>query len=315
MVKMSISDNGMIFLQGKVKSDPRLIPSPGFVIKTWMNDETGTKVFVNVCTVQLAHVLGNSSKTGAGKMYESKEEAMAAVRTSHDWCILSKKMFFDMDKKGIKCRVIHCGVDSLSLDAAREDKHFKMVLIASILCSIVDDCKIQVQQDLERIKLPRMRCKGVIPSVADWGIAMHGDGDQADDSSNAVGRPNIENIALHETVNDDSILVEKQSKVYTKKRKEKPYRVQFVGVPVNSVSVFVSQMGVGAASSCAAPKVYTRGSKIYIEGPSLVQPLCIETNLMLNGRACKTAVYKREEGTLLLEIPIISFGEYIQVKL
>ena len=298
-------------LQGKVKSDPRLIPLPGFVIKTWMNDDPCMKVFVNVCSVQLALVLGKGSKTNAGDMYGSKEEAMDAVRGSSDWCILSKKTLFDTDKKGISCRVIHCGIDRLSLDAAREDKHFKMVLIASILCRIVDDCKIQVQQDLERIKLPRMRSKGIIPSVADWGVAIHED-EGGKPEHDAMGSLKIENIIVHDTVDDDSMLVEKQkNRSHAKKSKEQPYSIQYVGVPVRSVSVSVSQIGVGTSITSAGPKIYTRGSKIYIEGFSLVQPLCIETNLMLNGRACKIAVYKRKEGTLFLEIPIISFGDYV----
>jgi hypothetical protein len=236
---------------------------------------------------------------------------MDAVRRSSDWYILSKKLFLDTDRKGIICRVIHCGIEGFTLEAAKEDKHFKMVLIASILSRIVDDCKVDMIQDLERIKLPKMKSKGTIPSVAGWEVAIHEDGDLGN-SSDATARLDLDAITLRDAVDGDPVLREGKAKMVNRKKpKEQPYSVQYNGVPVHSVSVSVTQMAFGTANMSNSPSVYTKGSKVYIEAPSMARPLCIETNLMLNGRACTTAMHKQDEETLFLEIPIISFGDYI----
>ena len=296
-------------MQGKEHADPRLIPEPGFVVKTWMDDEDCSKVFINVCCVQLAQVLGKDQHA-VGGMYRSMEESMDAVRGSDTWCILSKNVFLDTDKRGNRCRVIHCGIDRLTLEAAREDKRFKMVLIASILCKIVEECKIQVPQDLERIKLPRMKSKGGIPSIAAWGIPIHGDENL---STEKVQDLKMESITIHEGNGEELMLAEgKTKRLYGKKQKEQQYSMQYNGVPAHSVNISVSHLEMTKDEGTSiVPKVYTRGSKVFIEDSSEAQPLCIETNLMLNGKACKMSKFDKEKGTLSLEIPIISFGDYI----
>lgn len=87
--------------------------------------------------------------------------------------------------------------------------------------------------------------------------------------------------------------------------------MQYIGVPAHSINISVSHLGTKNEGTCIVPNVYTRGSKVFIEDTSKTQPLCIETNLMLNGKACKMSKFDSEKGTLFLEVPIISFGDYV----
>lgn len=297
--------------------DPRLVPDPGFVIKTWTDDQDCTKVFINVCSIRpMGWALGKAPSISAadehGGLYCSKEEAMKAVQDSSDWCILSKKIFLDRDRKGAACRVIQCGIDRMILDASREDKRFKMVLTASILFQVIESCNVNVPQDLERIKLPRMKSKGNIPSITDWGtsIPIYQQGDQQDE---ALEDKHIESISLYEQEDEASMLVEGKSKRLDGRQREgTSFNVRYNGVPAYSVSISVHDLrSKGESTESNMPKVYTKGSKVHVQSSCMAQPLWIETNLMLNGKDCMQANFAADTGTLLLEIPVISFSTYV----
>lgn len=301
--------------------DPRLVAQPGFVIKTWEMDRESRKVFVNVCTVNLKHVLNVTSsldseraRAGSENMYGSVEEAMNAVKDSQMWCVLSKKVFHDTDKLGVGCRVIHCGVDGMTMDASRSDKRFKMILVASILSKILVECRLHVEQDLERIKLPRMKSKGIIPAVASWGVPLFGEVEEHHNDNSYI---RTKDISTHDSGNEKPVIVEGRTKrLDGKKQNEIPrqYSLEYNGVPVHSVSILIRDLSTKQDDprDLSSLRAYTKGSKVYVQNHVMTHPLVIETNLMLNGKECARAMYALDQGILSIEVPVISFGRYLE---
>eukprot|EP00890_Picochlorum_soloecismus_P000868 jgi/Picsp_1/1782/NSC_05253-R1_pih1 domain-containing protein 1 len=294
-----------ILEQGKAISDPTNQPSAGFVIKTW--DEAGSKVFINVChspRIPLpARWLPEGGPPATLNELGTLDSSHVPIEQQgiHE-CLCIPMVFSpprpDVDHSGNSCAVFDCGVHPQVIKACKDIRAFKMHLIRMILRTATERTGIYLSPEF---RLPKMKIRGVIPLLSDWGISEYKnvgmkredetiETDYDDSDAAAVIRGGI--------VEDVDVCLD-SSKIST----------SYLGKPVRAVKILVKLPKDVCKLIRMNPnkfRVFSRGSEVLLLIPGCRQ-VCIETNLSLDGAQTIKAVCDLKQETFTAEIPIQPF--------
>lgn len=136
-------------------------PTPRFVLK--FRDQTYRKLFVNVCIL--------NDFDGVVEALDWTEDTEGADHGSpHPRMLVSKTSTSSLDRRNEPCVVFQCGcpadlVDRIHAeDGAAEEREFMKCLVEALWAR-----GWQVVGEATR---PRMRCKGEVPDIGQWGYTV-----------------------------------------------------------------------------------------------------------------------------------------------
>ena len=193
--------------------------------------------------------------------------------------------------------VFDCGVHPQVIKACKDIRAFKMHLIRMILRAAMEKSNIYLSPEF---RLPKMKVRGVIPLLSDWGLSEYENGGVTCEKETVESDDGgVDAITVNRGGTETVDIRLDSSKITT----------SYLGKPVRAVKIHIKLPLDVCERIKTNPenfRVFSRGSEVLLDVPGCRQ-VCIETNLSLDGSKTTKSVCDLKQKIFVAEIPIQSF--------